>query len=168
MFAAAYYGLLRIGEISESPHAVLARNVHIGTNKNKILFVLLTSKTHDLGSKPQLVKFGQKENDRPSRFDTPQLDPFIILNEYLAARPPALSDTEQFFVFSDNSAVKPEHLRTVLKEMIQKIKLNPNLYSFHGMRSGCTGDLLSYGVSVETIKKLGRWKSNAVFTYLRN
>ena len=46
VYTAAYFGLLRIGEIAKSEHAILARNVHIGTNKNKILFILETSKTH--------------------------------------------------------------------------------------------------------------------------
>ena len=35
----------------------------------------------------------------------------------------------------------------------------------HGIRLGHVTDLLNLGVSVETIKKLGRWKSNAVYVY---
>ena len=46
VISSAYYGLLRIGEIAMGPHCVLARNVHVGVNKNKILFILLSSKTH--------------------------------------------------------------------------------------------------------------------------
>ena len=41
------------------------------------------------------------------------------------------------------------------------------LYLFHGFQSGRASDLLKLGVSVETIKKLGRWHSNAVFRYLK-
>ena len=50
MLSSAYFGLLRIGEITCSPHAILAQNVHMGINKNKVLFVLNTSKTHTKGS----------------------------------------------------------------------------------------------------------------------
>ena len=52
----AYYGLFRIGELTFSEHAVRAKDVHVGTNKKKMLFVLHSSKTHDKGSKPQLIK----------------------------------------------------------------------------------------------------------------
>ena len=56
MLTAGYYGLLRVGEITLGPHVILARDVHIGQNKNKFLFILNTSKTHNAGSKPQMVK----------------------------------------------------------------------------------------------------------------
>ena len=52
IFAAGYFGLLRIGEVTSGDHPVLARNVHIGLNKKKILFILWTSKTHWTNVKP--------------------------------------------------------------------------------------------------------------------
>ena len=56
IISTAYYGLFRIGELATGTHPVLAKDVHIGHNKNKILFVLRTSKTHWLDVKPQTVK----------------------------------------------------------------------------------------------------------------
>ena len=56
MFMAGYYGLLRVGELAKGPHVILAANTHIGVNKNKILFMLQMSKTHNKGSKPQRIK----------------------------------------------------------------------------------------------------------------
>ena len=56
VFSAAYYGLLRIGELTFSQHCLLARNVHIGKNKEKLLFIFNSSKTHSKGQKPQLIK----------------------------------------------------------------------------------------------------------------
>ena len=59
-----YYGMLRISEMTKtkSGHAVKAKNIHSATNKNKILIVLYSSKTHGnvfdgfsrLGSGPEL------------------------------------------------------------------------------------------------------------------
>ena len=49
LFSTAYYGLLRIGEVTYSQHVLLAKDVHVGTNKNKMLLVLHTSKTHGKG-----------------------------------------------------------------------------------------------------------------------
>ena len=51
-----FYGMFRIGELTLGSHPVLANDVHIGMNKEKMLFVLHTSKTHGKGSKPQKIK----------------------------------------------------------------------------------------------------------------
>ena len=56
LFSAAYYGLLRIGEVTKGPHVVLAHNIRIGVNKDKLLFILRSSKTHNQGNGPQLIK----------------------------------------------------------------------------------------------------------------
>ena len=41
VFATAYFGLFRIGELSASPHVVKVTDVHIATNKQKLMFILL-------------------------------------------------------------------------------------------------------------------------------
>ena len=58
LFALAYYGMMHIGELTQAPgcHAVKAKNVHVGQNKDKIKLVLFTSKTHGRGSYPQYIK----------------------------------------------------------------------------------------------------------------
>ena len=132
--------------------------------------VLTSSKTHTEGNNPQMIKIsstpaqGKNQSDRINYWC-----PFQLLKNYLAMRPQMVtSHTEQFFVFMDKSPVSPIQVRKVLKTTIGKIGLDPTIYCFHGFRSSRAGDLLRLGVSVETIKKLGRWKSNAVFTCLRN
>ena len=56
------FGLLRISEIAETPsgHAVKANDVHIAKNKNKLMYILHTSKTHGKGSKLQIVKISSE------------------------------------------------------------------------------------------------------------
>ena len=56
VLSTAYYGLLWIEEVALSPHVILAHNAHVGTNKNKILFILESSKTHCKSDKLQKVK----------------------------------------------------------------------------------------------------------------
>ena len=56
----------------------------------------------------------------------------------------------------------------VLKLALEKCGYDPRSFSFLSIRAGRASDLLRLGVSVETIKRLGRWKSNAVFAYLRD
>ena len=109
IFASAYYGLLRIGEMASGTHPVLATDVHVGENKNKILFILRTSKTHWKDKKPQHVRIcSNNKSGKVVNYDT-QVCPFHILNQYIETRPHgALSVTEPFFVFSDCTPVTPQ------------------------------------------------------------
>ena len=171
MFAAAYYGLLRVGEPTLSPHGITVNNVHVGTNKKKLLFILKSSKTHNKGDKPQCIKIASApipSQKSGNNWDKTWFWPFKLLNDYIAIQPPATNCEEMFFVFSDNSPVQSFQLRAILRQMISRLNLEPKLYNVHSFRSGWCHDLMKYGVSVETIKKLGRWKSNAVFTYLQD
>ena len=62
MYVTAYYGLFRVGELTLSEHVVKAVDVHQGKNKDKLLFVLHTSKTHTRESKPQTITIsGEKK-----------------------------------------------------------------------------------------------------------
>ena len=56
LFSTMYFGLLRVSEVAKGQHPVLARDVHIGTNKNKFLLLLRTSKTHWKNNRPQMIK----------------------------------------------------------------------------------------------------------------
>ena len=51
-----YFGLLRIGEVTKSKHVVKAKDVQIGKNKKKLMFILRSSKTHTKGQHPQIIK----------------------------------------------------------------------------------------------------------------
>ena len=89
------------------------------------------------------------------------------MREYATKRGSYDNDTEIFFIFSDGRPVSPNQFRSLLKVILNKAGFNPSLYSGHSFRIGRSNDLLKLGLSVETIKKLGRWKSNAVFKYLK-
>ena len=134
LFSATYYGLLRVGEVTCSPHVILARDVLIGVNKKKLMFILRSSKTHSKGDPPQIIKIDSTPiRDNESR--NPHC-PFTLLNNYIQRRPLARSETEQFFVFSDGSPIKPSHMRNTLKLLIKRIGLDERNYSVHGLRGG--------------------------------
>ena len=76
-------------------------------------------------------------------------------------------DNEPFFKFVDGSPVKPQMARNTLHMLLNSIRINGALSDFHSFRSGRSLDLLKYGFSIEEIKQLRRWKSNAVYKYLR-
>ena len=170
IFIVAYYRLSRIGEVSFSQHAIKAKNVNVGHNKNKILLVLYSSKTHAAESRPQQVKV--------SGIDTPTIDnsvklkqrffcPFPLMRSYTKLRGDYYEDNEQFFIFSDHSPVTPTHVRSLLKKLLSPIGLDHRLYGFHSFRIGRCSELINLGYSIETVKCLGHWKYNAMYKYIK-
>ena len=162
LFTTAYYGLFRVGELTCSEHAVKARDVHIAMNKQKLLFILRSSKTHGSYMKPQRIKI----SSQPTKSETPVFCPYQALRDYIELRPGYRHDNEQFFIFRDSNAVKPENMRSVLHKMLLKCGLQPSSYNTHSFRSGRCVDLRRLGLEVSCIMKLGRWTSSAVFDYL--
>ena len=166
LFIIAYYGLFRIGELTSGSHPVCAKDVHIGLNKDKILFVLYTSKTHDEGSWPQKIKI--KANLSQTNKGKTFFCPFKLSREYLKLRGNYFNDTDPFFVFHNNTPVKPTQANHTLKKALKLVNLNSKVYSFHSLRIGRALDMMKAGFAIEQIMLAGRWKSNAVFKYLRN
>ena len=165
IFALAYYGLMRIGELTQGNHPILAKDIHIASNKDKILLVLHTSKTHGKESYPQKIKIEATNIERskiPSYFC-----PFSIARTYMKIQGNYLENNEQLFVFSNRSTVKPDHVRAKLKAALCALNLDPVHYGMHSMRAGHATDMYKQGYSISEIKKAGRWKSNAVYKYLK-
>ena len=69
-------------------------------------------------------------------------------------------------MFSDGSPVRPHHMSNCLRQILAEIGQDCTKFNVHSFCTGRSNDLLNLGLSVETIKKLGRWHSNAVFRYL--
>ena len=167
LFLLAYYGLLRIGELTRSNHSLKARDLYIDRNKGKLLIVLYSSKTHGKESRPQRIKVEgnvhlTRENAMKRRFC-----PYRYVNKFLELRGDYIHVTDNLFVFADNSPVQANQVRTVLRELLQCVGLDPNLYDTHSFRIGRATDLFKFHYSVDEIKHLGRWRSNAVYKYLR-
>ena len=175
LYSTAYYGMFRIGELTTGDHPVLAVDVHVAENKKKMLFILRTSKTHWRDTKPQQIKISAVQ-DKPhtdnylyNRKIAPEdiTCPFEILQRYVKARPTCKRTDEPFFVFSDRSPVKPWNMRNTMNNILRIQGFESNLYGVHSYRIGHAHDLLNLGISISVIKNLGRWRSNAVYSYLR-
>ena len=165
LFALGYYGLFRVGKLTFSEHVAKASNVHIGVNKQKILVVLYSSKTHGKTHRPQQIKITGGNADGTKR--TP-VCPFKLTQNYISIRGSFHSEDEPLFIFRDGKPVQATHANKTLKNAIHRLGLDSSIYGFHSLRIGRTTDLLKVGYSIEKIKELGRWKSNAVYRYLHN
>ena len=170
-FTTMYFGMFRIGELVASQHVIKVKDVQLAGNKNKIMFILRTSKTHGLEAKPQHVKItssAQVENGPwYHREYTANLCSFHMLRCYLAVRPKYDSVTEQFFVFRDRSLLKPDVVRAILKDRLKVLGLDPTVYNTHSWHAGHCIDLHKLGVNFGAIKIFGWWKSNVICTYLK-
>ena len=166
LFAFSYYGMLRVGEVCQGPYVLKAKDVHVAWNKNKILAILYSSKTHGAKSRPQHIKISSTCEARQG-VQSHNFCPFNLLRTYLRVHGDFLKENEQFFVFSGRIPVTLVQVNSMLKAAITSLGLNEAIYSFHSLRIGRTSDLIKDGCTIEHVKCLGCWKSNAVFRYIR-
>lgn len=172
MFVAAYYGLLRVGEMT-GKHALTAKNMHIARNKKKVQMRLWTSKTLKWGSWPQDIKIDGL-HDCKLCYPTAQgkssekYCPVHILAEYNALREQTKGDCK-FFTFKNGIPVTGHSFRGMLKKVLEKVGLKDALarYNGHSFRAGRASDLWKLGFSLSDVKYIGRWRSNSVFRYLK-
>ena len=163
LFALAYYGMFRIGELAKGDHPILAKDVLVAANKKKILIYPHTSKMHGLESKPQKVEISAVESvNRLTHFC-----PFELVHNFIEIQDSIANSSEQFFVFRDRTSVKASAVRATLRKLLKALNLNNSSYQSHSFRIGRCCDLIKAGFTIEQIKLLGHWKSNAVFRYIR-
>ena len=165
LYSLAYYGLFRIGELATGTHPVKARDVHQARYKKKLLFLLRSSKTHGRESRPQEITIegdANLDNKHKNYFC-----PYTITREYLNVRGDYSDDNDPLFIFRDGTPVSAAAARKFLKTLLKRLQLNPALYGTHSFRIGRATDLQKAGYSVDKIKQLGRWRSNAVYKYLK-
>ena len=145
----------------------------MATNKKKLMFVLHMSKTHWKNHHPQIIKIKatemihEKVKKKDENNSTLYSCLYQALRDYVAFRASYRSYEEPFFVFSDGSSVSPSQFVKTLTKTLKLNSLNSELYCSHSFRIGRSCDLLKMGIPVETIKKLGRWKSNCIYSYLK-
>ena len=167
MISLGYYGLLRVGELAWGSHTIKACNIFIATNKKKILLMLYSSKTHDHKNHPQKITITGLDGEQHVK-SRHYFCPFSILRTYFNMRQGYYDRDENFFVFSDHSPVYPAHLCKILRQALENLGFNPLLFNVHSLRIGHVTQMFKDGKSVDYIKDIGRWKSNAVYKYLKH
>lgn len=161
MFAMAYFGLMRVSEITTGAHPVKAPDVRYAKNKNKIVVTLHSSKTHSYKDNPQHITI----EGQPDLHD---LCPVKLIADYVKLRGNlAINETDAFFVYQDNVPVTPSQFRACLKKLLRKIPVDISLYDTHGFRAGRVVDLVKLGFSISRVKALGHWLSDSIMVYLK-
>lgn len=153
MMVLGFYGMLWVGEMASGDHPILARDVHFNHRLKKVQIILHTSKTHGLGDQPQYVKFDT--HDLRVFLYSKKFCPYQVVCDYLQARGPKLSDTDPFFVFSDNTPVKPYQMQAALKKALKNFGLNSQDFGIHSLRIGYATTLDHRHVSLDQIRRKG-------------
>ena len=111
--------------------------MHIAKNKDKILLVLCTSKTHDKSSRPQKIKITANSTEKTGNYVNRYFCPFALMRQYIClCGSYHHTGQEQFFVFSDKTAVLPNHARKLLKRIFQNLRLQGDIFGMHSFRIG--------------------------------
>ena len=168
LFAISYYGLMRISEVTLGDHVVKAKDVHCATNKDKIRLVLYLSKTHNQGMKPQKIKVTSNLTEKSGFYAQRHFCPFQLMHNSMFRRGEYDGNDEHFFVFKDGSSVTPDQARQVLRTCLSALGLNQSVYGMHSFRMGRTTDLIKYNYSIEEVKRMGRWHSYIVYSYIKD
>ena len=175
MFALGYYGLLRVGQLMASQHVVKACNVHLVSNKDKLLIILYSSKMHDCSTQPQKIKIVSNRNNldftKKVKLAHRNFCPFKLIHRYIQNKKQirkVITSDEQFFIYKDGMPVLADQVQKILRNLINRLTLNGALYDVHSLRIGRSSDMAKFGYTIEEIKRIGRWKLNAVFKYIRD
>ena len=122
------------------------------------------------GDKPQIIKIysaGTWNKQTQLKESSKNLCPFMIITDYADTRQNYINPFESFFIFCDRSPVALHHFRAELNQAITHLGLEVRLYGMHSFHAGRSVDLWKLKVPISTISKLGRWRSNCVYEYLK-
>ena len=103
VIALGCYGLMQIGELAKdlqnrSDHSIKNKNINVGINKEKILTVLYSSKTHDKSTYPQQIKISACDSKRKQKIGERFFCPFQCLRKYIAIRSPEVTELDANFL----------------------------------------------------------------------
>lgn len=169
MFVLGYYCLLRVSELTSGKHPILAKNVTAAKNKLKIQVTLLTSKTHRLRDRKQVIRFPDPDEEVDAfKWLNTKYCPFTIIDDYIHMRQAADYPNEPFFVFNNNIPVKEGHFRRILKQVIKEANYEVDKFNTHSFRIGRANHLMfKLNFAVDRIKLKGRWTSDSIWKYFR-
>ena len=88
-----------------------------------------------------------------------------IMHHYFQCFPSSPSDP--LFIFSSGQHLTYEVYNSWIKFLVRGVGLDPTNYSSHSVRAGAATQAAQAGLDSNSIKRLGRWRSQAYSVYLR-
>lgn len=158
-FTLAFWGLLRVGEITYSR----GKNINQILSKNDVLL------TQNLDSLTVKLRFSKTDQSGKGVFlEIPKsestLCPVLSINEYLLVRS---SGDGPFFCHFSGAPLTRYQFSAMLSKALKHAGVEFKRFKSHSFRIGGATALSMAGHSIEEIKNIGRWKSNAYKSYIR-
>ena len=162
MCSLAFFGFLRIGEITADP----------GPNSPSPLQLCHVTKLLDSQGTTQAFRitfcnFKHHYNERSFSLVISRQQvccPVQLLSSYLSLRG---NSTGPLFKAMDGSPISRTYFASQLSLAISLCGLDPSRYKGHSFRIGAASHAAERGFSDAQIRLLGRWKSNAFHRYIR-
>ena len=156
MFTVGFFGLMRIGELTQSKHKLVPIMLHQLTILQDKALVRISHFKHNQKLKPVDIPL----------LPSPIWDicPIRSLNRYLAIRG---RSPGPLFAFPGSQPVPREFLSLHLKKALIFCGFHPDRYKSHSLRIGGASYLAEQGYTDSQIRLMGRWSSNAFIQYIR-
>ncbi|KAI8515695.1 hypothetical protein Bbelb_065080 [Branchiostoma belcheri] len=162
MFLFMYYAFARVGEVAitrEAQHTLTISDVHaeLDAHGNPTSFVV-TFKTykHSKASNPSTISILAQPDSRYC--------PVGNIRQYLQLRG---GGPGYLFLAQNASPVTSDYFAKVLHACVIQTNLDPHRYTPHSFRIGAATQAALQGVPDTTIRRLGRWSSDAFRKYLQ-
>ena len=72
------------------------------------------------------------------------------------------------FHFRDGRPLTSKRFRSTFQSLVEQCGYNPAKYNTHSLRIGAATAAARAGLPLDTIQKLGRWRSSVYWTYIRH
>jgi hypothetical protein len=157
-FLFAFFGFLRIGEITETGNASDNHVIKISDIKfegNNLKVTIQSSKTDQIGNSTTLIL---PKNKCESMCVARQL------KAYLKFRP---NIDGQLFCHLNHKKLTRFQFLAILRSALKFIGLSSDDYNTHSFRIGAATTAAMLGKNDNEIKSMGRWKSDSFKTYIR-
>ncbi|XP_075065178.1 uncharacterized protein LOC142152430 [Mixophyes fleayi] len=157
-FSLAFFGAFRVSElVAQSKHdlgnALSAR--HMFLDVNMLSCQILRSK-RDQSARGQCISISAQEDS--------EICPVSWCNKFEKIRP---RGAEPWLVHADKSPLSKFQFTDIFKRALVYAGLDPSRFGTHSFRIGAATAAAEEGSSVSAIKALGRWRSDAYKTYIR-
>lgn len=153
MFLTAFYGFLRIGEMTTSPHCLARSNVSIEEDAMVIIF------PHFKHSGGQIARI---QIERV--IDAPKYCPVNAVEVYLSQR----GQNPGPLFMQEGRPISRHEFSVALNNALSFAGVSSKVIKSHSFRAGAASYWASKGASDAQIRLWGRWKSDAFKSYVRS
>jgi hypothetical protein len=155
MFAVAFFGLMRIGEITKTNQGQNVLQLgQVKISKDKVV-ITITKFKHNNGNPMDILLGAHDQKD---------ICPVKAIHQYLSFRG---GHVGPLFCFPDGNPVTREFFVKRLTACVKFCGMDAARYKTHSFRIGSASYYASMGYSDSQIRILGRWKSDAFKRYIR-